>query len=82
MMDETRLRHKYPEFVMATIDGMSPDAIAESLGLDTPTVCRRIEGQKRSFLARQCKRAGLTVEGDESMSDLEEAYKHSLIRRD
>ena len=80
-MDETKYLRRYPLFARNVLDGVSQPILAELLGVSLPTVERRIRGEKRSFLASQLRRRGIVVEGDESMSELEEAYRYSLIER-
>jgi hypothetical protein len=80
-MDETRLRQRYPEFVMFVIDGLTQEAIAEIQKISIDTVQRRIFGQKRSFLLTRVKQCGIVVEGDESIDELEEAYQHAQVVR-
>ena len=80
-MDETKYLRKYPVFARNVLDGITQPELATELGVSLPTIERRIRGEKRSFLASQLRRRGIVVEGDESMSDLEEAYQYSLIER-
>lgn len=76
MLDESRMREKYPEFAMATFDGMSVADIMARTDKSKRTVMYRIADQKRSFVSAKLRSKGLVVEGDETLEELEEALQH------
>lgn len=76
MLDESRMREKYPEFAMQTFDNKSIADIMAATENSRATVFRRIDAQKRSFISAKLRSKGLVVEGDETLEELEEALQH------
>lgn len=64
----------YPYLTRHYRDGMTSKEIAEDEGVDRSTITRRITKEKHHFLTRYLTKAGLIVEGDESLAELTEAY--------
>jgi len=77
-----RYMRKYPTLALNALEGFTQEQIALLRGTTVRTVERHIAREKRSFLTDGLKRAGLVVEGDETMEDLEEAYTNvTKVRR-
>jgi hypothetical protein len=76
-----RYRELYPTLARNVLDGFTQEEIAEADGVDARTVRRHIAKEKRAFLLDFVQRRGLTVDGDETMEELTEAYENLIMRK-
>jgi len=79
---EAEYRGLYPTLSRNVLDGMTQLEIAAELGVAHITVKRLVAKEKREFLMAYVQRRGLSVEGDETLDELAEAYEYLTAGRD
>jgi hypothetical protein len=76
-----RLMRRYPILALNALEGLNVETIAVLKDQPVSTIERYLAREKRMFLTDNLKRAGIKVEGDEDMADLEEAYVNVTKQR-
>lgn len=75
----TDMHERYPNLSRTILDGFTQQQLADEAHISQQAVGKRVRREKVQFLIHYVTRAGLRVEGDETLADLEEAYTH-LVR--
>lgn len=73
------MHERYPYLAANILDGFTQDQIAEAMNITSRTVRNRIMREKRQFLIDYLTRAGLVVEGDETLDELSEAFGYLRV---
>lgn len=78
VISENEIRIHYPTLAHLVLDGGTQQELASVCGVTQQAIAKRARGERREFLMRYVERHGLIVVGDESLSELVEAYEYLL----